>query len=101
MFCPFQIRKTFYKKMALFSVDHLFFVKQTPENVENIFLKVIFSETNGPLVLICEIFCRCPILFEICFLFFNFHRVWNPPLCSLVLSYSDLEGRHVTTIACP
>ena len=21
MFCPFQIRKTFYKKMALFSVD--------------------------------------------------------------------------------
>ena len=50
IFFPFQIRKTFYRKMALFSVDHLFFVKQTPENAENIFLKVIFSETNGPLV---------------------------------------------------
>ena len=27
----------------MFSVDHLFSVKQTPENTEN-----IFSETNGP-----------------------------------------------------
>ena len=35
MFSPFQIRKTFYRKMALFSIDH---PKQTPENTKNIFL---------------------------------------------------------------
>ena len=46
MFFPFQIRKIFYRNMILFSVDHLFSVKQTLKNVENIFLKVIFSETN-------------------------------------------------------
>ena len=42
MFYIFQIRKTFYRKMAyfqltrkIFSVDHLFSAKQTPENAEN------------------------------------------------------------------
>ena len=32
----------------IFSIDHLFFVKQISENTENIFLKIIFNETNGP-----------------------------------------------------
>ena len=48
MFSPFQIRKIFYRKMTLFSVDHLFSVKQTPEYTKNVFLKVIFNEPNGP-----------------------------------------------------
>ena len=47
MFSFFQIRKTFYRKMILFSVDHLFSTKQTSENIKNIFLKIIFNETNG------------------------------------------------------
>ena len=49
MFYGFEIRK-----MAWFSVDHLFSVKQTPENSENIFLLVIFSETNGSLIEKCQ-----------------------------------------------
>ena len=44
----FQICKTFYKTMALFSVNHLFLTKQTSENTENIFPKVICNEPNGP-----------------------------------------------------